>query len=81
MSIDPNELELTIEYHVGRQLMPIEQRPRPRLIRSYVWCDFHGEIHERRRDFYEAHEEDCGDANWRKVYIASDDPDEFKDDR
>ena len=41
-----------------------------------VWCDFHGEIHGSKRDFYEAHEDECSEDNWRPVYIGSDDKEE-----
>jgi hypothetical protein len=56
-----------------------EKRPRPRIIRSYVWCDYHGEIHPTMEDYYRGDEEECAKPNWRSVYVASTDPKEFKD--
>ena len=47
--------------------------------KNYVWCDYHGEIHEAKTDFYDVGGEDgaaCSKPNWRKVYIESQDKDE-----
>lgn len=48
-----------------------------------VWCDHHSEIHEAEYDVYEESgyrfdgtPTECNPANWRRVYIATDDPDE-----
>jgi hypothetical protein len=48
---------------------------------AYVWCDYHGEIHEAR-NVYEDDAVDlqgrpaCSKYNWRPVYIGTDDKDE-----
>lgn len=49
--------------------------------KAHVWCDHHGEIHERKQDVYDESPldhrlTDCEPMNWRKVYVETDDPDE-----
>jgi hypothetical protein len=43
---------------------------------SYVWCDVHCSIHERKIDVYGEGMTDCQRRNWRAVYVATDDPEE-----
>ena len=47
------------------------ERHRPRHNPSYVWCDFHCEIHGAQMDFYgeDAAADECGPVNWRKVFV------------
>lgn len=46
------------------------------LISHVVWCDVHGDIHALEPDVYAEGQEDCAPANWRRVFVATDDPDE-----
>lgn len=47
---------------------------------GYVWCDVHGEIHERNRNPYRCEGDECDRDNgkdyWRRVYVETDDRDE-----
>jgi hypothetical protein len=44
---------------------------RPQRHPDYVWCEFHGEIHQAQMDFYdEDYADDCAPKNWRKVYVS-----------
>jgi hypothetical protein len=42
-------------------------------VEGYVWCDHHGEVHDRKRDAYEEEAEECNPENWRTLYMQEDD--------
>lgn len=44
-----------------------------KLCPGYVWCDYHGGIHVRERDAYGESSKECRPANWRKVYVETND--------
>jgi hypothetical protein len=47
--------------------------------KGYVWCDFHGEIHPKKEDYYQESEyfNGCIPENWRRVWIETDNKDEW----
>ena len=58
--------------------MTIEAKAKVRLhqVDEYVWCDAHGEIHDRRANPYDEdetgkeHGERCLAENWRPVFTT-----------
>lgn len=43
------------------------ERLRPVKTANYVWCDYHGAIHENCCQWWD---EECRRENWRSVYVA-----------
>ena len=44
---------------------------------SYVWCDFHCDLHDKKINFYDVDgDSDCNPENWRPVFVQSSDPNE-----
>jgi len=53
-----------------------------RLAEHYVWCDYHGSIHEATENYFDDSGNDmdgllgCRRANWRRVYVETNDREE-----
>ena len=52
---------------------------RYRKLENYIVCDYHGEVHEARSNFYEfvppEEEEQCAPHNWQALYLLGIDAD------
>lgn len=40
---------------------------------GYIWCNHHCSIHLDEPDFYEEGATECQPANWRRVFVETDD--------
>lgn len=41
------------------------------IIKSYVLCEYHGEVHQRQADVYDMGERECNTRNWRNLAALS----------
>ena len=40
------------------------------LVAGFVWCDFHGTVHDRDPNPYDMPKNECGRQYWAKLYKA-----------
>jgi hypothetical protein len=63
---------------VGAEVRQMSRKlPHHRRSHAYVWCDYHGAIHEARGDVFGDDQLYCHPDQWRRVYIESDDKHEM----
>ena len=61
--------ELKLQF--GSSFMGLDRNPE---VDGYVWCHFHGEIHEPKENFYDTSgDEDCLPKNWQPVFMRGTD--------